>query len=414
VSISASADLVCREWIALAVLVLAAAAVIVNTQSAVLAVAVPTVVLMASVAWLALRRTRAWSWVVGIAAVAAAMSVAATVMAVRATALHPGGQTDNVRQIVFFCVVVAEISLMVLIALVVRKAPTPLLAAAVVIPVSMALAFWVLPYLYPVTPANAAFAVSVNVVRALAAVGVGMHLRSVDALRIRAVADARRAQRLDLARDLHDFVAHDVSGIVAQAQAAQLIAGHDSGAVLAALGRIEQAGLKALASMDNTVHMLHDADSAEDAGTCAPLPGLTDLVKVADQFSATSLARVALRIDDAALEGTPREVATTAYRIVVESLTNVRRHAATATSVDIIVTDDSNPARPALRVTVTNDSAASPTRITRMHRRGGLGLLGLADRVQALGGTLDAGPHGSAGWRVSAVLPLAGRAGLTS
>lgn len=167
-----------------------------------------------------------------------------------------------------------------------------------------------------------------------------------------------------MAQDLHDFVAHDVSGIVAQAQAAQLVAGHDSGVALTALKRIEQAGLKALASMDNTVHLLHDTT------TLTPLPGLADLPKLADQFSATSPARVTLRITPAVLDTTPREIATTAYRIVVESLTNIRRHASTATIVDIVVTGDSDPASPVLRVTVTNDSAGALARATRTDRRG--------------------------------------------
>jgi signal transduction histidine kinase len=222
---------------------------------------------------------------------------------------------------------------------------------------------------------------------------------------------------LDLARDLHDFIAHDVSGIVAQAQAAQLVASHDSGAAMTPLKRIEQAGLKALATMDNTVHMLHDADAdgAQDVTTRTPLPSLADLPKLTDQFSATSPARVTLHINPAALDTTPREITTTAYRIVVEALTNIRRHAPNAATVDIVIAAGPAPARPALRVTVTNDCAGAAARgITRPNRRGGLGLLGLADRVHALGGTLNAGPYGSAGWRVTAVLPLAGRAGLTS
>jgi signal transduction histidine kinase len=414
---SASAGLGRREWgwLALAVFVLVAVTGIGAAQFSGPTAVVPSAVMVTCVAEIAVGWTRTWGWVVGVTVVASEMSVVALIISFRATALYPHGQTEAVRQITYLCSVVNVLALMVLIALVVRKAVSTMRAVVVVISVSVVMAGWVLPFLDPVTPANVLFAVTVHIVYALAAVGAGVHLRSVDALRIRAVGDARRAQRLDLARDLHDFVAHDVSGIVAQAQAAQLVTSHDPGAALTALQRIEQAGLNALASMDNTVHMLHDAADAQNVTTRPPVPSLADLPKVIDQFSATSPARVALHINPAALDTTSREITTTAYRIVVEALTNIRRHAPSAATVNILVTADPAVTRPALRVTITNDCAKAATRgITRPDRRGGLGLLGLADRVHALGGTLNAGPYGSVGWRVTAVLPLADRTGLTS
>lgn len=404
-----------RQWMVVSVLVLVALGGIGATQLPGPAAVAPSAVLVACVAAIGLGWTRTWGWVLGVTAVASEMSAVASIIAFRATALHPHDQTQAVQQVAFSCSVVGEIALMVLIALLVRTAPSIKPATVAVVGVSAVMALWMLPFLQQVTTENVLFAVTTLLLRAAVAVGAGLHLRSVDALRVRAVADARRAQRLDLARDLHDFVAHDVSGIVAQAQAAQLVAGHDSSTALAALRRIEQAGLKALASMDNTVHMLHETDGAKDTTAPEPLPGLADLSKLADQFSATNPAHVALHISPTALDSTPREIATTAYRIVVETLTNIRRHAPTAATVDIVVTDDPDPDRPALRVTVTNDATAAHTRsIPRIHRRGGLGLLGLADRVQALGGNLRAGPYGKAGWQVSAVLPTAHRAEATS
>lgn len=405
-----------REWVGLAVLVLVALAGIGATQfsgPAALAVA-PSAVMVACVAGVTRGWTRTWGWVVGVTVVATEMSVVASNIIFRTDPLYPHGQTDAVLQTAYLCSGIDLLAGMVLIAWVVRKAPSAKRAAVVVILVAAGgTGAWALPFLEPFTPAYVLLSITVEVLRSLVAVGVGMHLRSVDALRIRAVADARRAQRLDLARDLHDFIAHDVSGIVAQAQAAQLVVSHDSGIALTALNRIEQAGLKALASMDNTVHMLHDT-TISDAAIRTPLPNLEDLPKLIDRFSATSPAQVALHISPAALDNTPREIATTAYRIVVESLTNIRRHAPTAATVDIIVTGDSDPASPALRITVTNDSAGPPARVPRTNRRGGLGLLGLTDRVHALGGTLNAGPSGSVGWRVTAVLPMESSVGLTS
>ncbi|WP_242705129.1 histidine kinase [Streptomyces griseocarneus] len=95
---------------------------------------------------------------------------------------------------------------------------------------------------------------------------VGGYPRLMEYRRDRLVAGTRRSQQLELARDLHDFVAHDVSGIVAQAQAARFVAAADPGQAVPALERIEKAGLNALASMDRMVRMLHDTDGADGTG----------------------------------------------------------------------------------------------------------------------------------------------------
>jgi signal transduction histidine kinase len=217
------------------------------------------------------------------------------------------------------------------------------------------------------------------------AVAAGWYLRSLDGRRHRAVAAARRAQRLELARDLHDFVAHDVSEMLAQAQAGQVLADRDAAAAAGTLPVIEQAALRALASLDRTVAMLHDGPAR------ASLHTLDDLRELADRFGA--------ELDlDPDLE-VPRELAATAYRVVVEALTNVRRHATGASRVEISVRRVGD----ALEVAVADDGrgTAPPS------RRGGLGLPGLQERVRMLGGTLTAGPREPRGWRLAAVLPAA-------
>ncbi|WP_143228134.1 sensor histidine kinase [Actinomadura meyerae] len=226
---------------------------------------------------------------------------------------------------------------------------------------------------------------------AAVAAGTGLYLRSLDARRSRAVAEARRAQRLDLARDLHDFVAHEVGGMIVQAQAAQV-----GGDTAAALKRIEAAGARAMASLDRTVHMLHDDGPRDDPHGLDELPGLVD------GFSAPGGPRVRLAMDDVA---PPPEVSATAYRLVVEALTNVRRHARGAASVDVSVSATGS----ALRVAVTDDAPRARAGLLRERRRGGLGLAGLAERVEALGGDFGAGPAGDRGWRVVALLPLRSR-----
>ncbi|GAA1790661.1 sensor histidine kinase [Actinomadura chokoriensis] len=224
---------------------------------------------------------------------------------------------------------------------------------------------------------------------AAGAAGTGLYLRSLDARRSRAVAEARRAQRLDLARDLHDFVAHEVGGMIVQAQAAQV-----GGDTAAALKRIEAAGARAMASLDRTVHMLHDEGPRDGPH------GLADLPALVERFSASDGTRARLAMDDAVAP--PPEVAATAYRLVVEALTNVRRHAPGATAVDVSVT----AAGPALRVAVTDDGPRGRARVLRERRRSGHGLPGIAERVEALGGDFGAGPAGDRGWRVLALIPL--------
>ncbi|MEV7076173.1 histidine kinase [Streptomyces sp. NPDC093990] len=256
---------------------------------------------------------------------------------------------------------------------------------------------------------------------ALLAVAVGLYLRSLDNARIRSVAEGRRAQRLQLARDLHDFVAHDVSEMLALAQAGQFLAEQYPGktsqtAQADTFHRIEQAGLQALASLDRTVRMLHDDDEAADGrgggayaggdrdrepAMRAPLPDVEQLPELVTRFSASSTARVDLQIDPELLDNTRRDVTTTAYRVVVEALTNVRRHAPGPRLVDVALHHEAG----ALVVTVTND-ARSGTAFPAIGVGGGRGLRALTQRVEAIGGSLSAGPHDPPGWRVTAVLPL--------
>jgi signal transduction histidine kinase len=228
------------------------------------------------------------------------------------------------------------------------------------------------------------------------ATAVGAHLRGLDQARVRAVADARREQRVQLARDVHDWLAHEMTGIVLEAQAGRLRPDRPDD-MAAALDRIESAGQRGLAAMDRSLRLLRDAD---EPVTGERLPGLVEITEVAQRFTATGTATAEVRIDPAAAPGPA--VAATAHRVVLESLTNVRRHATgvSVVSVDIRHTGDD------LRVTVTDDGTGAGTARRVRAARGGTGLAGLTERVEALGGTLAAGPANPAGWQVSAVLPV--------
>lgn len=235
---------------------------------------------------------------------------------------------------------------------------------------------------------------------AVAAGVLGAYLRQQESRRQRDLDDVRRAQRLDLARDLHDFVAHHVSGIVVQAQASQFVAQQDPHQAVEALQRIEEAGQRALESMRRTVGMLR-ADDA-DRAPAAPTAGVTDLPELAERFSASGTVAVHLDVDDRVDDSLPPEVTTSAYRVVLEALTNVRRHASGATDVHVGVRRDDRGE--ALLVTV-HDGAPQHARPDDRPRTG-FGLLGLRERVTAIGGTFAAGPRDGLGWTVEARLPL--------
>ena len=257
------------------------------------------------------------------------------------------------------------------------------------------------------------------------AAGLGLYLRTLDVRRSRSVIEARRAQRLEIARDLHDFVAHDVTGMVVQAQAANVVAERDPREAIAALGRIEDAGLRALGSLDHTVKMLGDlathdrgSDPIADAQSTADTPsrrfGLEDLLGLIGRFATTDARRIRLHVDTGAEPRIPPAVVSIAYRVVLEALTNVRRHAPGSARVDVSLVIGDQAGGSALTVRVTNDAAtatdAAPFTPLRVDGSlGGRGLAQLDEVVDDLGGTLSAGPVGGAGspsWQLTAVLPL--------
>ncbi|WP_143229766.1 sensor histidine kinase [Actinophytocola xanthii] len=224
---------------------------------------------------------------------------------------------------------------------------------------------------------------------AAAAAGVGAYLRSLDRRRERSVAAARREQRLRLARDLHDWLAHEMTGIVLAAQAGQL----DGTDPVRALGQIEEAGVRGLAAMDRALRLLRTATADQAA---AQTVTMAEVAAVVERFAETSGAEVTCEIADI---GTQRpEVVATVHRVVLESLTNVRRHAGDPGTVLVAVAEADGE----VVVEVSDDGDQR----RRRSRRGGTGLAGLAEWVSALDGTLTAGPARPRGWAVRATVPL--------
>lgn len=303
-------------------------------------------------------------------------------------------------------------ALTVLITAVCRLAPMRQAVPTAVLTGS-ALACWTLPLLPSPSVLERAGAFALWSLPALIAAVVGGYPRLMEGRRREAVAQARRTQQLRIARDLHDYVAHDISGIIAQAQAARYVAPTDPHQAGAALERIERAGLNALASMDRMVEMLRSADEAVEGGEPPmPLPGADQLPALVERFTATGTVEARLDAVPAAVGALSRDAGATVYRTAAEALTNVRRHAPSATRVDVSLTIRRTlRGGKAVALVVTNDAAPSgqvirPRSPARLRHGGGHGLSGLRERLAEAGGTLSAGPH-DGGWRLVAELPVA-------
>ncbi|MFI6596916.1 sensor histidine kinase [Nonomuraea sp. NPDC050536] len=318
-----------------------------------------------------------------VAAVAGAVSLAVT--AAMLGGLLPAAGEDA-------WALAESVALIALTGVTARWAPVRRAVPACVVS-GIAASTWLLRYFAPQSPLEAVGACAFWSLGAAAATGAAVYLRSLETGRARAVAAARAAQRLHLARDLHDFVAHDVSEMLAQAQAGQIAGTSDPEQALRALRRVEEAGLRAMATLDRTVLELHDAppDTTRQSGGPRGLAGLDEL---AERFEGSSQAKVRLSVGEIRL---PAEADTLAYRIVVEALTNVRRHAPEATRVDVTV----RPEDGTVVVEVDNDGVEEST-----SGRGGLGLKGLAEQVEAVGGELTAEAVRRGGWSLRARLPL--------
>jgi signal transduction histidine kinase len=231
------------------------------------------------------------------------------------------------------------------------------------------------------------------------AVAIGLVLREVDTRRRAAVEDIRSTERMELARELHDVVAHHVTGIVVAAQAAAVVARTSPDDVDRALAAIEHAGTDALTAMRRMVGVLRGQDTQ---GARTPGAELAEVRTLVHRFDPD--ARLVRFTTDPGLEHAvlPPGVAATGYRVVQEALTNVRRHAPQVATVEV----DVRIREEALLVSVRNDGV-TPVPVSG-RAGGGFGLVGMGERVAALDGTLAAGPTAPGMWTVSVRLPLRG------
>ena len=205
---------------------------------------------------------------------------------------------------------------------------------------------------------------------------------------------AAAGERSRIARELHDVVAHGVSVIVLHARGAKEVMDTDAEALRRSLDLIERTGREALTELRTVLEALR-ADEGEDVAR-SPQPGLAELPNLVGQAGEAGLAVEYL------IEGEPRPVPTgvglSAYRIVQEALTNVRKHS-TARTARLVLRYGADE----LLVQVEDDGPP------RAHSgQPGHGLTGMRERVALFGGRLQAGPRHSGGYEVLAVLPLRG------
>ncbi|MFN8183666.1 MAG: sensor histidine kinase [Candidatus Nanopelagicales bacterium] len=202
--------------------------------------------------------------------------------------------------------------------------------------------------------------------------------------------EIRNEERVALARELHDTVAHHISAIAVQAQAGGVVAGTNPQKAAEALAAIESEASRTLAEMRSMVRVLRE----DEAVAYAPQPGVGDLPALA---RADATPTVEVRLNGSLARLAP-SVDATLYRLAQESLTNALRHARGATRVDIDVRRDGD----AVRLRVSDDGRTEPGPAPEL----GFGLLGMAERAQLLGGSFSAGPGPAGGWVVEAVLPV--------
>ncbi len=221
-------------------------------------------------------------------------------------------------------------------------------------------------------------------------------------------ADARRRvteERLRIARDLHDSVGHHLALISVQSAVADRLLGTAPERAHEALSHVQAASRSALEELGDTIGLLREA--GEPAAPTQPTPGLDGLTELVASFRASGL-----NIEEY-VGGTVRRLAPaaslTAYRVIQESLTNICKHAGVPGARLRLAYE-----RAALHITIDDNGSAGLQRPGgaapggAAAGRGGHGIIGMRERVTAVGGAFQAGPRPGGGFRVSATLPLAG------
>jgi signal transduction histidine kinase len=234
-------------------------------------------------------------------------------------------------------------------------------------------------------------AVGGTVVLILAAV-LGSTVRYRETARLRELQQMKTSEREQLARELHDTVAHHVSAIAVRAQAGRVLGSQEPQAALDALGVVEQEASQTLQELRSMVRVLRDGEGAD----LAPQRGVADIAALGRADGSVPV-RVSVNGD---LDDLSPGVGAALYRIAQESVTNALQHSHGATGVGVTVTGSPG----SVHLEVNDDGAAVATG----RRTPGYGLIGMNERATLLGGSLRAGRRADGGWTVEADIPRHG------
>ncbi|WP_410656370.1 sensor histidine kinase [Amycolatopsis sp. lyj-112] len=207
-------------------------------------------------------------------------------------------------------------------------------------------------------------------------------------------------ERLRIAREMHDVVAHSMSLIAVKAAVGNHVAGEQPEEAREALRVIELTSRETLVELRRMLGVLRSSDGTPEA-TLGPAPKLADLRTLAER---AGQAGVRVDLTGEGLDGLPEGVALSVYRITQEAVTNVVKHAGPSTC-RVAITDGEGE----VSVEIVDDGRGEST----MQVSGGHGLIGMRERVAVYGGDFEAGPLPAGGFRVYARLPYAGEGVVT-
>ncbi|MEV0095763.1 histidine kinase [Streptomyces sp. NPDC050738] len=211
-------------------------------------------------------------------------------------------------------------------------------------------------------------------------------------------------ERLRIARDLHDVVAHHIALVNVQAGVAAHVMDKRPDQAKEALAHVREASRSALNELRATVGLLRQSGDPE--APTEPAPGLALLDDLVDTFRNAGLPVEVARTDASA--SLPAAVDLAAYRIIQEALTNAQKHAGEGAKAEVSVVRVGQ----CLEVTVLDDGAGTgPHDAVEPEEGGGHGLIGMRERATALTGSCSAGPRYGGGFRVHAILPVKTAAG---
>ncbi|MFK0115807.1 sensor histidine kinase [Streptomyces sp. NPDC090994] len=280
----------------------------------------------------------------------------------------------------------------VLLAVLAGTVEVPLLGIEPFVDSGTLLTFWGLTLTVWLT----AFALHTRRLYAESQADRALHIQREQEQRVRLAAARERA---DIARELHDVVAHSLAVMILQADGAESVLRKSPDMAQSALRTIAATGRDAIDDMHRIVRVLREGNQdAADSGPPRRLVTLDEIKVVAERARAAGLTvDVSIEVGEGRLAPTEEM---TAFRIVQECLTNVLRHAGAGAGVDIRLHEE----RGTLLISVVDDGAGTLAG-RGVGGSGGNGLVGMRERVELAGGTFEAGPRLGSGWHVRASIP---------